>query len=290
VLLLVAQPCLVCHHLPRLYCFRLLPKSGGLVARIWRKPGVLMIAYLILFGIAGPWPHGSYPATAAHLAHAVNPAAIVIAAFLAWRVTRGSSLARGLIILYTIGGIAGLLNSPGMRSGSLISLGLLAIYLVQIALLVSTPVYNRTRKNRTGLAPDGSRPWVLPSRWMPIAATAAGVIITLLTLVNWSFQPVPGCQAWSYLAARSAPPAQCTTLAEGYPVQYLSAMPTLGLDPGSKVTAANLDVFAYPVISKSAAAEDLAIWTLVSFTTFYLLWPPSRRPAESAAIREPAPA
>jgi hypothetical protein len=177
-----------------------------------------------------------------------------------------------------------------MRSGSLISLGLLAIYLVQIALLVSTPVYTRTRKNQAVLAPDGSRPWVLPSRWMPIAAAAAGVIITLLTLGNMSYQPVPGCQAPGYLAPRSVPLGQCGTLAEGYPVHYLSATPTLGLDPGSKVTAANLDVFAYPVISKSAAAEDLAIWTLVSFTAFYLLWPPSRRPAESAAIREPAPA
>jgi hypothetical protein len=249
-----------------------------------------MIAYLILFGIAGPRPTGSFPATAAQLAHAVNPAAIAIAAFLAWRVTRGSSFARGLIILSTIGGIAGLLNSPGMRSGGLISLGLLAIYLVQIALLVSTPVYNRTRKNQTGLPPDGSRPWVIPPRWMPIAAAAAGVIITLLTLASMSFQPVPGCLAPGYLASRSAPLAQCTTLAEGYPVQYLSATPTLGLNSGSKVTAANLDVFAYPVISKSAAAEDLAIWALVSFAAFYLLWPPSRRPAESAAIREPVPA
>jgi hypothetical protein len=260
------------------------------VARIWRKPGALMTAYLILFGIAGPRPTGSFPATAAQLAHAVNPAAIAIAAFLAWRVTRGSSFARGLIILSTIGGIAGLLNSPSMRSGSLISLGLLAIYLVQIALLVSTPVYNRTRKNRTGLAPDGSRLWVLPSRWMPVAAAAAGVIITLLTLVNTSFQPVPGCQAPGYPAPRSAPLAQCVTLAEGYPVHYLSAMPTLSPDSGNKVTAANLYVFASPVISKSAAAEDLAIWTLVSFTAFYLLWLPSRRPAESTAIREPAPA
>jgi hypothetical protein len=119
------------------------------VARIWRKPGALMIAYLILFGIAGPWPTGSSPVTTAQPAHAVGPA-IVFAAFLAWRVTRGSSFARGLIIFYTVGGIAGLLNSPGMRSGSLISLGLLAIYLVQIALLVSTPVDNRTRKTRPG--------------------------------------------------------------------------------------------------------------------------------------------
>jgi hypothetical protein len=125
---------------------------------------------------------------------------------------------------------------------------------------------------------------------MPIAAAAAGVIITLLTLGNMSFQPVPGCQAPGYLAPHSVPLAQCATLAEGYPVHYLSAMPALALNSGSKVTAANLAVFADPIISKSAAAEDLAIWTLVSFAAFYLLWLPSRRQAESAAISEPVPA
>ncbi|HEX8009062.1 MAG TPA: hypothetical protein VF482_21845 [Trebonia sp.] len=260
------------------------------MARIWHRPSALMIAYLTLFGIAGPWPAGSFPATAAQLAHAVDPDAIVIAAFLAWWVTRGGAFARGLIIFYTAAGITGLLNSPGMRSGSLISLGLLAIYLVQIALLVSTPVYNRTRKNQTGLASDGSRLWVLPPRWMPIAAAAAGVIMTLLLLGNMSYQPVPGCQASGYLAPHSTPLAQCAALAEGYPVHYLSAMPALALNSGNKVTVANLAMFANPVISKGAAAEDLAIWTLVSFTAFYLLWLPSRRQDEPAAISEPVPA
>jgi hypothetical protein len=246
-----------------------------------------MTAYLILFAVAGPWPTGTFPSTAAHQA---DPTAIVIAAFLAWRVTRGSWLARRLMLFYTICGIAGLVNSPGMRSGSLTGLGLLGIYLAQIALLVSTPVYNRTRKNQPGRAPDGPPPWALPPRWMPITAATAGVIITLITLGSMSFQSVPGCQAPGYLAPHSAPLAECTTMAEGYPVRYLSAMPALSLNSGTKVTAANLAVFADPVIGKSAAAEDLAVWTLVSFGALYLLRPPSRRPAESAAIREPIPA
>jgi hypothetical protein len=125
---------------------------------------------------------------------------------------------------------------------------------------------------------------------MAIAAAAAGLIITLITLGNMSFQPVPGCQAPGYLAPHSAPLAQCAALAEGYPIHYLSAMPALGLHSGDEVTAANLAVFAHPVISKSAAAEDVAIWTLVSFTALYLFWLPSRRPAASAAIREPVSA
>lgn len=254
--------------------------------RIWRTPGAFMIAYLILFGIAGPWPGDSSPATRT----TANSGAFLIAAFLAWRVTRGGWFARGLVICWTAVGIAGLIASPGMRSGSLVSLGLLAVYLAQLALLVSTPVYNRTRKNRVGPAPDGSRLWETPPRWMPVAAAAAGVIFTLLFLGNMSFKFVPGCQGPGYLAPHSAPLGSCETVAEGYPVHYLSAMPSLGLDSGNKVTAGNLDVFANPVIAKRAAATDLVIWSVVSFAACYLLWLPSRRPAASAATREPAPA
>lgn len=259
------------------------------MARIWRKPGILMIAYVILFELAEPWSARSSPAAVGHLARGIDPGALLFAAFLAWRVTRGGSLARGLLVLGTGVEISGLLTSPGMRSGSLISFGLLAIYLVQIALLVSTPIYFRTRKTQVGLAPDGSRLWVLPPSWMPVAALSAGVIITLLFLGNMDFQTVPGCQAPGYLAPHSPPLSQCMTLAEGYPIHYLSASPSLSLNSGTKVTAGNLALLADPVIGKSAAVEDLAIWTLVSFTGFYLLWLPSRR-SESAAIRELVPA
>src|SRR5262245_57311173 len=105
-----------------------------------------MTAYLLLYVIAGPWPGGPFPATGYRLLPAPDPVGLVFAGFLAWRIIRGGSLARDLVIVYTAIGILLLLSSPGLRSGSRISLGLLAIYVVQIALLVSTPIYMRTRK------------------------------------------------------------------------------------------------------------------------------------------------
>ena len=103
-----------------------------------------------------------------------------------------------------------------------------------------------------------------------------------------SYQPVSSCQARGYLSPHAAPLAQCWTLAEGFPVPYLTAPPALTLNSGSAFTPANLSVFANPVINKSAAAADLATWTLASFTACYVLWLPSRRPAGSVAS-QPVP-
>jgi hypothetical protein len=244
---------------------------------------------VILFGITGPWLWESFP-TATWPDRGSNVAAIAISAFLAWWVTRGSALARGLMILYTIAAIASLLSSYGMTSGDLASLGLLISYLAELALLVSMPVYNRTRKRQRDTAVDEPRAWALPPKWLAVTAVAAGVILTVAALGGSSFRSVPGCQAPGYLAPHSASLNQCTTLVEGYPVPYLSAVPGLNLDSGNKVTPANLDLSATPLISRGAAAEDLGIWILISFAALYLLWVPSQRPAGSAAIREPIPA
>jgi hypothetical protein len=250
-----------------------------------------MTVYVILFAVAGPWPSSSSAAaTAAQLVHAVEPAAIAAAALLAWRVTRGGALARRLIIFYTGLGVATTVGSPGMRSGSLITLGLLAIYVAQVALLVSTPVYNRTRRDQAR-PPQGAMPlWTIPPRWLLAGAVAGGLVITLISLGNMGLQPVPGCQARGYLAPHSAPLAWCETAAEGYPVHFLSTEPSLSLDSGTKVTAGNLDLSASPLISKSAAAKDVAIWGLASLALLYLLFLPSPRPARRTAIRQPVAA
>ena len=88
-----------------------------------RKPGVLMTAYATLFVLPGPWlglhgPSGYvvHPHTTRNLPQ------IVLAAFLAWRVTRGGRISLVLIMIFSaagcalaigaiVGGIAGLL--PG---------------------------------------------------------------------------------------------------------------------------------------------------------------------------------
>ena len=258
--------------------------------RRWRGPGALMTVYLVLFVIAGPWGDISEPAGHGLVAEGRNLPAILIAAVLAWRVAHGGRISRALIIGFTIVGAGAMIHSGSARAGDPAAFGLLAIYAVQVSILLSTPVYNRTRQDQADIQPAGTPLWETPPRWMPLAAAAAGIVITLLFLGSMSYQPVPSCHARGYLSPHAAPMAQCETLAEGFPVPYLSALPDVGLNSGSAVTPANLSVSANPVINKSAAAADLATWTLASFTACYLLWLPSRRAAcSSAAAARPVP-
>lgn len=237
------------------------------MARIWRKPGVLMTAYFALFVIAGVLAGSRLSGSASHQI-AVDTGSPLVAAFLAWRVTRGGSVARMLIIVWTTLFMLRLPWSPGMKSGSLVSLGLLAICLAQIALLVSAPIYERTRKGWADRAPVSERLWPVPRWWMAAVALAAGLIITLVSLASMDWQPV-SC------AAGAAPPGPCVALAQGSPVHFLSSV-----QDGN---------FSFPVINKGAAAEDLAIWTVLSFAACYLIWLPSRRPAQPAGGEVAAP-
>ena len=250
------------------------------MAHAWRRPGVIMTAYLMLFLLAGPWPVHAVPVTARALAHDVSPPAV--AALLSWWVARGGAVARGLILLWTAAGFATLFVSPAMRSGSLVPFWLLVAYACQMALLVSTPVYDRTRKDSARRHPGRAAVWLVPPAWLLAAAVVAGALCTVLFLGNMSVQPVPGCQRPGYLAPHAARLASCVALSQGFPVHYLSAVPTLALDHGGKVTAANLSLFANAVIDKGAAAEDLAAWMLTAGTVMYALWLPFQRPAPSA--------
>jgi len=239
------------------------------MAQIWRRPGVLMTAYVLLFAVSAfGHPGMKLPPTAAWVT-AVS-VGIALAVFLAWRVSRGSATARALAVVYSALLIIAAISSPDLRSGGLASLGLLALYLVQIALLVSTPIYDRTREESTDLPPGEAPLWPIPPWWMVAVALAAGVLITLLFLGSMDWQSV-ACAA----TQRSVLPAHCATLAEGYPVHFLSAIPSANS--------------AYPVINKAAAAEDLAVWIVVSFAACYLSWLPSRRPAAAPAARVAAP-
>jgi hypothetical protein len=58
-----------------------------------RKPGVLMTAYVALFVLSGPWLGLHGPSGYVVHPHATrNLPQIVLAAFLAWRVTRGGRI------------------------------------------------------------------------------------------------------------------------------------------------------------------------------------------------------
>ena len=125
-------------------------------------------------------------------------------------------------------------------------------------------------KTGPGRPPSTARLWPMPLRWMMVAALASGLLITLLFLASMDWQSVPCAPAASTASAG------CVTLAEGFPVHFLSAVPD-----GAKV--------AEPAINAGAAAEDLTVWVMLSFAASYLLWVPSRRPSRTAAARMAAP-
>jgi hypothetical protein len=151
-------------------------------------------------------------------------------------------------------------------------LALLAIYAAQIALLVSPAVYQRTRLS----APPGPRSFpsmpVKPPLWMLLLALLAGLVITLLYLGSMDVAAIPGCGPAGATAAQL--PNDCFGLAEGYPLRFLTAYQGI------------------PEISQSALILDWAQWSLVSFSTLYLLWLPGRRsrplPDQRSAAEQPA--
>ena len=236
------------------------------------RPGGLMTAYLVLFLVAGPWPgaHG-VPATAHALAHDVSWSGIAIAAFLSWRVTRGSAVARAFILAWAMLGFAGTLMSLALRSGSLVPCWLLADYAGQLALVLSAPVYERTRKFPVAGEPGRPVRWPIPPLWKPAAAAAAAAACTLLGLgsMDYPHSPVPDCGA-----------AACT-LSQGYPVHFLTAAQGVGLGDGVGQFLSQLAGAAY---NAGALTEDLALWFVAAFALIYLLWIPSRRPAESPPV------
>jgi hypothetical protein len=241
------------------------------------RPGVLMTAYLVLFLVVGPWPntHG-VPATAHALARDASLSGFAIAAFLSWRVTRGSSFARGLLLVWTILGFAGTFMSQAMQSGSLVPCWLFAGAAGQLALLLSAPVYDRTRRDPADRYPAPWSLWPAPPHWMLPGAGAIAVVCVLLGLGSMS-PPVlgPGCGSAGSVAA------SCLTLSQGYPVHFLTANPVLSLQDGVRPFLSSL---SGAVISSGALAEDLALFTLAAFAAMYLLWLPQRRPDPARSV------
>jgi hypothetical protein len=235
------------------------------------RPGVLMTAYLVLFLAAGPWPgvHG-VPATAQALAHDASLPGFAIAAFLSWRVTRGSSSARGLLLVWTILGFAGTFMSHAMQSGSLVPCWLFAGAAGQLALLLSAPVYDRTRKDPLARYPGPVSLWLAPPRWMLPAAAAIAAVCVLLGLGSMDYRPVPGCTAVS-----------CRTLGQGYPVHFIATAQGVGLDHG---VGRFLSQLAGAAFNAGALAEDLALFTLAAFAAMYLLWLSQRRPDPARSV------
>lgn len=107
---------------------------------------------------------------------------------------------------------------------------------------------------------------------LALLALLDGLVITLLYLGSMDVATIPGCGPAGATAAQL--PDNCFGLAEGYPLRFLTAYQGI------------------PEISQSALILDWAQWSLVSFSTLYLLWLPGRRsrqvPEQPSAAEQPA--
>jgi hypothetical protein len=224
------------------------------MSRIWRSgPGQILVLYLILDVIAVACAAVAHPA----LPQRAQAPWLPLAAFLAWRVSRGGRPSRVILIILGILSFAGD-AFIGTRSWSLLVLLLMAIYAAQITLLVSPAVYQSTRRDPltdwAATAPVKSR----PPLWMVLIALLAGLVVTLLYLGNMDWATIPGCGPAG--AAIPQLPNRCFGLTQGYPVRFLTAAQGI------------------PKIDRRALIEDWAQWSLVSFTAFYILWLSHWRP------------
>lgn len=221
----------------------------------WRQPGAseILQVYLVLatIGYIMSWLSGR-----------VGPetplASTVVTAFLAWRVSRGGRYSRMILILAS--GAAYVVATLALaRLWNLAAVAAVLITAVQVALLVSPPVYGRTRRvpvpvRMPGWSHLARRPPAVLLPW----GLLAGVLLTLALLGNMDFVAIAGC--------RPAASDACHTLAEGYPLHWLSAYQ------------------GDPKIWKGGLLRDGTQWALASTTVLYLAWlyltaPPDRSPS-----------
>ena len=171
----------------------------------------------------------------------------IVSAFLSWRVTRGGRISRMLLILGTgLGYLATALSlATHFRPATF---GVLAICLVQLALLMSPSVYWRTRPRHWAEPPAATR--VLPPLTLLLLGVLAGLCVTLIGLSHMVPGPaVHGCTVTGDMRAEF-----CDTLADGAPLYWVSLH----------------DAAAYA--DWAAMARDWAQWAVVATSVLYALW------------------
>jgi hypothetical protein len=206
----------------------------------------------------------------AHSASARDPLeGFLIVAFLVWRVSRGGWLSRAILIIG--GGVACAEAALAVtRLWLLTDVALVAIWAVQVMLLLSPPVAART--SRPALVSVRAPGWAQvvrrPPAWLLPSGLLAGVLLTLACLGHMDWTAVPGCRPTGSDA--------CSAMAEGYPRYWLTA------DQG------------VPLILRHALVQDAVQWALASTSVLYLAWAwltaPAGRPDEAEAEPEPAAA
>jgi hypothetical protein len=245
-----------------------------------RSPAVLMTAYVGLFLYAGPW---AGPVGSAHR----NWGQVLVAVCLAYLACRGRRAARVLMIAYSMVGVLIMLfgsTSSWQPDPAAVRLGPFACYLAQVCLLVSAPMYERTRPSWSPARFPSSRFLPAPRVWTVPASLAAGLIITLLPIYNLRGLACP--------AGHSAAPAgPCLAQGTGYPIAYHFDGGIVRL-PGGNIQW--LDVLAPRGLEVIAFAADWAMWSLSVALILYLLSLEVRRQHDPSGPRRvassPAPA
>lgn len=213
---------------------------------VWRDPrraGWLMWAYFLLSLAVGPVVHLSVGS--ASPGHAGDGYDWIFSAFFSWRVTRGGRISRMLLIVGTGFGYLGTAFNVAGHFGPA-TFGVLAICVVQLALLMSPSVYWRTRPQGWAEPPAATR--VLPPLTLLLLGVFAGLSVTLIGLAHGGW-PLPGCDD-----PGAAPALPCGSFAEGYPLAW--------------VTAAH----GAPSANWAAMAKDWVQYAVIAASVLYTLW------------------
>jgi hypothetical protein len=217
--------------------------QGADVTR-WRRPGAdeILLVYLLLATIGFIWSWLS------HSHSSRNPLwSFLIAAFLAWRVSRGGRVSRMILIIGSGVSCAAAALAVA-RLWDLSIMALVVICAAQVALLASPPVYGRTRRPVPipARAPGWAQLVRRPPAWLLPWGLLAGALVTLACLGSMDWVVIAGC--------RPAASDACSALAEGYPLRWLTAHQN------------------EPVISKGALLKDCVQWALASMSVLYVAW------------------
>jgi hypothetical protein len=210
----------------------------------WRRPGVneilLVLILLVTTGFILSWLLQSY------CQRDYLQLSFLVTVFLTWRVSRGGRISRALLII----GSGMSLAASALAVARLWDVSIVALATIsaaQIALLVSPPVYGRTRPTPIAVrAPGWTQLVRRPPTWLLACGLLAGVLVTLACLGNTEFISLPGC--------RPAASDACTALVEGYPLRWLTGYQNS------------------PLIFKGALVKDCVQWALVSTSVLYLGW------------------